>query len=41
MWDATDQSGRHVASGVYIYRLSARGTSGIATSLARTMMLVQ
>ena len=41
MWDATDQSGRRVASGVYIYRLSARGTSGIATSLARTMMLVQ
>jgi subtilisin family serine protease len=41
MWDATDQSGRRVASGVYIYRLSARGTSGIATSLARTMLLLQ
>jgi flagellar hook assembly protein FlgD len=28
-WDGTDQSGRHVASGVYYYRLEAQGSTAM------------
>jgi subtilisin family serine protease len=40
-WDGTDGRGDHVASGVYVYRLSATGGDGIQTVMSKTMVLLR
>ncbi|TSA19502.1 T9SS C-terminal target domain-containing protein, partial [bacterium] len=40
-WDGTNETGRQVASGMYIYRLEAGDRSGSATVLSKKMMLVK
>jgi hypothetical protein len=40
-WDGTDDSGRHLATGVYIYRMEATGVSGKSFTEVRKMMLVR
>lgn len=40
VWDGTDSRGRSVASGMYIYRLSAAGSAG-SFSESRTMMFLK
>lgn len=40
-WDGTNETGRQVASGMYIYRMEAADGSGSATVLSRKMMLLK
>ena len=40
-WDGTNETGRQVASGMYIYRLEAAGGSGSATVLSKKMVLLK
>jgi hypothetical protein len=41
VWDGTDDGGRPVASGVYLYRLEFRGEDGSTRSESRRMVLVR
>ena len=41
VWDGNDASGTRVASGVYFYRLTARGVSGTSTTLVKKMMMLR
>jgi len=41
VWDARDDRGQHVSSGVYFYRLEASGPEGILMRQTRKMVLVQ
>lgn len=41
LWDGTDESGRRVASGVYVYRMDAIGESGASSRQVRKMMMVR
>ncbi len=40
-WDGTESSGKSVASGMYVYRLSAVGAGGKAFTESRRMMLLK
>ncbi|MFQ6676619.1 MAG: FlgD immunoglobulin-like domain containing protein [Fidelibacterota bacterium] len=40
-WDGRDDSGRPLASGLYIYRISARGSNGGTYSKVRKMILLK
>ena len=40
-WDGTNETGRQVATGMYIYRLEAADGSGSATVLSKKMMLLK
>ncbi len=40
-WDGTNSHGLHVGSGVYLYRLVAKGISGNTQTLTRKMVLVR
>ena len=40
-WDGTDNTGRRLASGVYLYRLDAKGASGNAFTQVRRMILLR
>jgi bacillolysin len=40
-WDGTNESGRQVATGMYIYRLEAADGSGRATVLSKKMVLLK
>jgi len=41
VWDGTDSKGQSVASGVYLYRLSAVGVTGATFTESKTMMLLK
>jgi len=41
VWDGTDSKGQSVASGVYLYRLSALGVTGATFTESKTMMLLK
>lgn len=40
-WDGTDDAGRRLSSGVYFYRLEAKGASGTSFTKVRKMMLLR
>ncbi|HEY4643831.1 MAG TPA: FlgD immunoglobulin-like domain containing protein, partial [Bacteroidota bacterium] len=40
-WDGTNDAGSHVASGIYMYRIEAKGEPSGGFSLARKMVLVK
>jgi subtilisin family serine protease len=40
-WDGRDSAGKRVASGVYLYRLEATSSSGVATTLTRKLTLLK
>jgi serine protease AprX len=41
IWDGTDNAGRRMSSGVYFYRLQAKGVSGNSFTQVRKMMMVR
>jgi len=41
IWDGTDETGTRAASGVYFYRMDAKGESGASSTQIRKMVLVR